>query len=642
MKFFFRVWVTMLAACFLTSMAAAQQSGLGSLLSQEMQQEQWVVTGRVVTLEESPVGGALVSIEPFAPVEQRSFRTDRNGEFRTVYVVTTEAAETLKVLVAVKKKGFLPAREIMDWGGGNTSLMLHITLRPEIEDPNLLSQEDLVSNLGPKLKALGPADGLLPKSAKDYARGAKEFLDRNRPDRSLQYFSKVAERSTACSKCLTMLALAELDSGDWDGALRDVNKAVTLARKDPGMKNPEGLVMFGVMESWSHDSKKAADLFAEALRAEPDSPLALQELGRVQVHNEDLTSADASLSKAIAAGAGLEAHLLRVEALLGEHHLDEAAAEMTRYQGDRKAKDMPFRARRVLDNVRAQIKLRAEYADTVAKVIEKPPEKLERSDPDLAGLEPAKSQEPLAPILDAVGKNVQAFFEGFQNTSSLEEIHEEKFGQHGKLRGVLDQKFHYVCLTTGGNLSGSIQEYRENVRTGLRQVQGLKNGFMLTAGFASASLIFLPAFQSESTFHYLGRQKLDDTETYVVAFAQLPLKTHLEGTFIHGTTSATTFTRGVAWIDAKNDQIVRLRTDLLKPLPELALKRETTRIVYQEVHFKSSSQGFWLPRQVAVTVEWNGKILHNEHRYSDFKWFGVTTKQKIGKPKVASAESGGD
>ena len=43
-------------------------------------------------------------------------------------------------------------------------------------------------------------------------------------------------------------------------------------------------------------------------------------------------------------------------------------------------------------------------------------------------------------------------------------------------------------------------------------------------------------------------------------------------------------------------------------------------------------EGFWLPQQVTVTVDWNGKHLHNEHRYSEFKLFNVKATQKIRNP----------
>lgn len=150
---------------------------------------------------------------------------------------------------------------------------------------------------------------------------------------------------------------------------------------------------------------------------------------------------------------------------------------------------------------------------------------------------------------------------------------------------------------------------------------------MLTKGFASVSNFLLPAYQPESTFVHLGRQHMDGHETDVVAFAQRPEAARLLGNFrTPGGMGRLVLSQGVAWIDRDTRQIIRMRTDLLSPLPEVRLDKETTEIHYAEVHFKEVPQSFWLPRDVVVTVEWNGKMLRNQHRYSDFHLYNVQSK----------------
>ena len=161
-------------------------------------------------------------------------------------------------------------------------------------------------------------------------------------------------------------------------------------------------------------------------------------------------------------------------------------------------------------------------------------------------------------------------------------------------------------------------------------MRGGQDGFMLTSGFASASLVFHPAYQPQADFRYLGRQKVNGRDHYVIAFAQQPAKARLNGAFRSGDRTMATFSQGLAWIDPQSYQITRLRTDLLRPLPEVNLQRETTEIVYSEVHFKGTDARFWVPQQVTVSVDWNGKHLRNEHRYSEFKLFRVEANEKVG------------
>jgi hypothetical protein len=234
---------------------------------------------------------------------------------------------------------------------------------------------------------------------------------------------------------------------------------------------------------------------------------------------------------------------------------------------------------------------------------------------------------------------VEAYFRNFPNTVSLEEIHQEKLSHKGKAGETLDEKFHNLRLTPTEESGLGFTEYRANLSGEKGQPQGLKDGFMLTSGFASASLFFHPGHQAESTFRYLGRQKIDGRDTFVVAFAQQPEKARLYGVFKMGETSMPTFSQGLAWVDSESYEIIRLRTDLLKPLPEVRLDKETTEIDFGENHFKSNADGFWLPREVKVSVDWNGKSLRNKHGYSDFKLFNVGATEKIGRPKEVGQTS---
>jgi hypothetical protein len=151
---------------------------------------------------------------------------------------------------------------------------------------------------------------------------------------------------------------------------------------------------------------------------------------------------------------------------------------------------------------------------------------------------------------------------------------------------------------------------------------------MRTSGFACTSLHFHPRYQSGAGFRLLGRQSLEGRETFVVAFAQDPGTAKRIGRFDVDGKSSPVLIQGIAWIDATNFQIVRMRTDLLKSPPDTRLKRQTTEIDFGEVTFKGLPTSLWLPKQVTVTVEWKGKTFRNLHRYSDFRVFKVDTEEK--------------
>jgi hypothetical protein len=232
-------------------------------------------------------------------------------------------------------------------------------------------------------------------------------------------------------------------------------------------------------------------------------------------------------------------------------------------------------------------------------------------------------------ILRRAGEDVQAFFSNFQNTASEERVREERLNKDGKVKEYLDQRFQYVLVARPEDWGMGLEESRTDTHGNQAYPVGLNSGLMLTSGFASASLVFHPAYQSGAAFRYLGRQTVNGRGCFVVAFAQRPETAQTVERFNVNGSSVLVLFQGLAWIDDRNYKLVRLRTDLLKPLPQIRLNRQTTEIGYGLVTFKEMSAEMWLPRDVAVTVEWQGRTYKNMHQYTDFKLFHTEAKEKV-------------
>jgi tetratricopeptide (TPR) repeat protein len=808
MKAFFRRVLPFLSASLLSIswMAHGQRQATESMRESILEQTSWPVAGRVTTAQGDAVRGVTVLVAPLDVEGSRVLTTDAKGEFRTEYILNFKKGHEFRVTLTAKKKGFQTAHAFADYDTSGKSRMLSLILRGLEEDPALLSPADLISALAPKLKQLGPAEGLAEKSKDDYARGVADFLDQHNAAQSVPLLSKVLKSNPTCIGCRTMLGLAELDWGDWGDAQEAFTEGVNATRQDPKMVRPEPLVAYGTWVSWQHEPEKAQPFFQEALKYAPEDALALQELGRTLLLLHNFETANEVLKRALAAGAGPEGRLLHAESLQGVGRTDEAAAEMDRYLDGRDVKKMPLRVREVWASIQNWGKVEASTAKTqsqagpesrvisregqgrpvvdrggrapaslalldlqqgyvkdfagalntttverlsgvsaevdqkakaqialvtirtlegdsvedfanhlfqkwgaghkgtdrgvmvllamqerkfwtkvgdglepilpdgkvlefergmvpllrkgdynsaveqivsqITRVIEQdsrvsiasladipgvPVDFLRRPPPSLTpGLEPARDQEQLSSILDGVGTRILDLIKNFPNTSSLEAIHQEKVSHLGE-SGSQNQKFRYLCLPSSEAGGPGFTEYRTDFTGNEARPRGLSEGYMLTEGFTSTALIFHPQYRSESTFRYLGRQKVNGRNTYVVAYAQIPGKAHFTTDFRQGATSRTLFSQGVAWIDAATYQIIRLHTDLLAPLPEVLLEKETVNIDFNEVPFKSLKEPLWLPGNVTVAIDWNGKQLRNQHAYSDFEIFQVGTSQKVGK-----------
>jgi hypothetical protein len=381
-------------------------------------------------------------------------------------------------------------------------------------------------------------------------------------------------------------------------------------------------------------AEKVQDLPAGSVSREPPGPLHFEELGRAYLAQRDWRAADETLTKAIQTGAGPEAHLLRAQALVAEGEPQKARAEMASFLGPRTPKDLPEPIRMVWIQMESQLELVSEAQGSRSVLDRSLPELLQMA-PDLKGLEPATTQEELPAILKIAGERVETFFRTFQNVSSQEEIQRELLTRNEKPYYSRKEVFQYLLLKWPNPALPGLEEYRTRASDSLREELGSPERMITTEGFASLAIFFLPAYQADSRFLYLGRQQMDGHEAFVVAFAQQPALARLQGFFsVAGGTSAKTLSQGLAWIDSRTYQIIRLRTDLLFPVPRIHLARQTTEVRYAEVHFKKHGISLWLPSQVEVTVEWKGKLRRNSHFYSEFRLFNVESSWKARSPKV--------
>ena len=600
---------------------------------------QRLVAGKVYTPKGDPVGNASVGIENNAGAPYRVVQTNSQGEFRADYnfYEETEAVKHFTATLQVTKKGFRPARRFVEVPTSVTVSGIPITLRPvQPEDPALLSQADLINLVAPRLWKLTTDDGLPAKDARDYARGVHEFSERKRPERAVPHFRRVAKANPTCLRCRTMLALAELSWGDWDDARRELVECINAFLADRSLGRPEPLLAYGVLLSWEQESEKASAYLAEALKYSPHDFLVLQELGRAQCQDLNWEAGSESLRKALEAGAAPEVRLLYAEALMWAGTTDEAKAELIRYLDGREPRNMPPRVRMLAGRIQDRKKDEAAILAANAKARARGEEAIDyllHPPQNLPDFEPAADQTALDSILAAVGENVTKLYADLPNISSSENVRQEKLSQQGKPGEAQEHKYRYLCLMLADRWGPSADEYRTD-SSGTRSYQGgMAEGFMLTAGFVSGPLLFHPAYQKGSTFRLLGSQKVQGREAFVIAYAQNPARSRLYGTFQDSKNSRPMHKQGLVWIDSETHQIIRLTSDLLRPLSELRLEKVKTEIAFGEVHFNRTENGFWLPNEVTVTLDWNGKAFRNKHQYSEFQLFSVDSTQKLGSLK---------
>jgi hypothetical protein len=284
------------------------------------------------------------------------------------------------------------------------------------------------------------------------------------------------------------------------------------------------------------------------------------------------------------------------------------------------------------DDAKTEDKL---YADAHPYMDEPLPE-LKKDVHELGAMTPAPSQEPLSDLLAKTGAKADELLHRVPNLISDEAVSESHYSKD-TTNGCIgagcispetvvsrDESFHYMILTDRASGQMKVSEYR-TARNG-KPVGSAAAGAPMFQGFISAWIVFSSANQSESRFRYMGQQKVDGQATYVLGFAQVPGSVEAPGVVVVDSQSIPMLLQGVAWIDQSDFRIVRLRTDLLAPLPLILLEKQTANIVFGAVRIASLDAELWLPKSVALQMDVRGQMVREEHRYSKYRLYQAKSR----------------
>ncbi|MGB6401802.1 MAG: hypothetical protein WBF26_03060, partial [Candidatus Sulfotelmatobacter sp.] len=269
--------------------------------------------------------------------------------------------------------------------------------------------------------------------------------------------------------------------------------------------------------------------------------------------------------------------------------------------------------------------------------------------PELRGLKAAQDQQDLLGLLDKVGAKTVDLGRKIPNLICNEEVLDTRPGAK-----AAPQEYSYLILAHRGPQGVTLVEFRVDLKSGAKlqsgdtgnpgapadspsgldelahtsdQVSARKSGAPpLGQGFTSMWVRFYPSNRSESTFRYLGQQQIDQHQTFVLAFAEKPGAVRMPGEVRVRGKSVAVYYQGIAWVDASDFRIVRLRTDLLAPLFDLSLTRLTAEVEFASTQAAGFDSPLWLPREVMVTSQFGGRMFLDKHSYSKYRSFQAHAK----------------
>ncbi len=275
-----------------------------------------------------------------------------------------------------------------------------------------------------------------------------------------------------------------------------------------------------------------------------------------------------------------------------------------------------------------------------------PLRKLSAVVPALSGMKPDKSQDQLSWILSKVGEATVRSLATVPNLISLEDVFSLVVSRdpgptnsvlgmeeipalrdlEEQLRQSRSTEFNYLLLFDHhADGETAIQELRTDFKN--RQVGSAVDGVAPHGfGFAYQWLLLSPANQSELRFRYLGTQRIDDHQTFVLGFAQIPSRIKVPGKYKWAGKEVPFFFQGIAWIDQSTFDVVRLRTDLLTPVPSVNLQNMTTELRFRSVRIHGFGAVLWLPSEVLIRTARSDSLFEEIHQYSRYRFFHAESK----------------
>ena len=239
---------------------------------------------------------------------------------------------------------------------------------------------------------------------------------------------------------------------------------------------------------------------------------------------------------------------------------------------------------------------------------------------------------PADQLLQIAGAHVREFVSSMEKFTAMETVEHFPVDKNGERKSPETRKFSYVVtITQDPNGTFGLEEYRNG---GIDHSQFPAN--IATMGLPALVLVFHPDYAGDFRFDCDGLIRAHDRDYWQLRFAQREDRhVRIESYVVNGS-SYPIYLQGRVWVDPGNGQIVRLESQLLKPIPQIELWQQHQVIDYLGVKFQSTGQEVWLPQAAEVYVERHNKRYVRRHSFQDFRLFNVDTAQNTKAPTKGS------
>ena len=239
---------------------------------------------------------------------------------------------------------------------------------------------------------------------------------------------------------------------------------------------------------------------------------------------------------------------------------------------------------------------------------------------------------PLDTVLQASGAQVAQLVDDVSRFAAVEDLFHQRLDRYGVPLRTDTRKFNYVASIAEpepGYLE--VDEYRAEKLS----LAGYPDHIAST-GFATLAFVFHPHIRDDFEMQCEGLGNWQGLATWLVHFRQREDRPNRMHSYKMGSQIYPVSLKGRAWIRADNFQIVRMESELVKPMPQIQLASEHQQVEYGPVPFGKTGTVLWLPKSVEIYFDFRKQRYYRRHSFDHYMLFAVNSDERRKEPTPAA------
>lgn len=242
---------------------------------------------------------------------------------------------------------------------------------------------------------------------------------------------------------------------------------------------------------------------------------------------------------------------------------------------------------------------------------------------------------PISRILEESGRRVEQFAHDVDRFTAIEDLFHQSLDSFGIPTRTTTRKYNYIAAISEpqpGILN--IDETRAQKLT----LDDYPDQ-IATKGFAALALVFHPHRRGNFDMVCEGLGDWKGQAVWLVRFQQRNDRPNYMHSYRLGHMTYPVALRGRAWITADQFHIIRIESEIIRPIAEIQLMSEHQIVEYEPVPFPKKDLTLWLPRTVDIYFDFRRRRYYRRHSFDHYMLFSVDSGEKRKEPVLPVAEN---